>query len=58
VELHEISVVQSWPAYSQTEVSLRNRPHQQTHVDLGDLPMCFDPGDGASILRRLWVETV
>ena len=25
VELHEISVVQSWPAYEQTEVSLRNR---------------------------------
>ena len=26
VELHEVSVVQSWPAYSQTEVSLRSRP--------------------------------
>ena len=26
VDLHEISVVQSWPAYSQTEISLRNRP--------------------------------
>ena len=26
VELHEISVVQSWPAYQQTEVSLRARP--------------------------------
>lgn len=25
VELHEISVVQSWPAYQQTEVSLRAR---------------------------------
>ena len=25
VELHEISVVQSWPAYQQTEISLRNR---------------------------------
>ena len=26
VELHEISVVQSWPAYQQTEISLRNKP--------------------------------
>ena len=26
VDLHEISVVQSWPAYSQTEVSLRSKP--------------------------------
>lgn len=26
VELHEISVVSSWPAYQQTEISLRNRP--------------------------------
>ncbi|HMM52981.1 MAG TPA: HK97 family phage prohead protease [Burkholderiaceae bacterium] len=25
VELHEISVVQSWPAYQQTEVNVRNR---------------------------------
>lgn len=37
LELHEISVVQSWPAYSQTEVSLRSRPIQQTHVDLNAL---------------------
>jgi len=58
VELHEISVVQSWPAYSQTEVSLRNRPHQQGFVDLDNLPASIDPADGASILRRLWVETV
>ena len=42
VELHEVSIVQSWPAYSQTEVSLRSRPHQQTHVDL----------------NRAWLETV
>ena len=27
LELHEISVVQSWPAYAQTEVSLRSRPN-------------------------------
>ena len=53
VELHEISVVQSWPAYSQTEVSLRNRPSFWE-----DLPPSIDPDDGASILRRLWVETV
>jgi hypothetical protein len=42
VDLHEISVVQSWPAYSQTEVSLRSRPHQQGFVDL----------------NRAWMETV
>ena len=41
IELHEISVVQSWPAYQSTEVSLRSRPHQQTHVDL----------------NRVWLET-
>ena len=28
VDLHEISVVQSWPAYSQTEISLRHRDHR------------------------------
>jgi HK97 family phage prohead protease len=27
VELHEISIVQSWPAYTQTEISLRSRPN-------------------------------
>ena len=26
VELHEVSIVQSWPAYANTEVSLRSRP--------------------------------
>jgi HK97 family phage prohead protease len=52
VELHEISIVQAWPAYSQTEVSLRNRP------DSLDVPPCIDLSDGASILRRLWAETV
>lgn len=41
IELHEISVVQSWPAYQSTEVSLRSRPHVQTHVDL----------------NRVWLET-
>ena len=28
VELHEVSVVQAWPAYEQTTVSVRNRPPQ------------------------------
>jgi phage head maturation protease len=36
VELHEVSVVQSWPAYSQTEVSLRSKPAAQGFVDLDD----------------------
>lgn len=26
VELHEVSIVQSWPAYEGTEIALRNRP--------------------------------
>lgn len=30
VELHEISVVQSWPAYQQTEISLRSRQAAET----------------------------
>ena len=41
IELHEISVVQSWPAYQSTEVNLRSRPHQQGFVDL----------------NRVWLET-
>jgi HK97 family phage prohead protease len=28
VDLHEISVVQSWPAYKATEINVRNRPPQ------------------------------
>jgi len=32
VELHEVSVVQSWPAYSQTEVSLRSKPIEQGYA--------------------------
>jgi HK97 family phage prohead protease len=32
VQLHEISVVQSWPAYGQTSVSLRNRPRGAIHI--------------------------
>lgn len=41
IELHEISVVQSWPAYANTEVSLRNRPIQVFFLDP----------------RRAWLET-
>ena len=42
VNLHEVSVVQSWPAYSQTEVSVRARPAAPaTIVDT----------------RRAWLET-
>lgn len=41
IELHEISVVQSWPAYQSTSVSLRNKPSiHETHG-----------------LRFLWLET-
>ncbi|MFA7666372.1 MAG: HK97 family phage prohead protease [Burkholderiaceae bacterium] len=28
VDLHEISVIQSWPAYEQTEINVRHRPPQ------------------------------
>ncbi len=41
VELHEVSVVQAWPAYSDTTVSVRNRPPQVFFSDA----------------RRLWLET-
>ena len=37
VDLREISVVQSWPAYQQTEIQLRH--HQQCFVDLNALWM-------------------
>ena len=37
VDLREISVVQSWPAYQQTEIQLRH--HTQCFVDLNDLWM-------------------
>ena len=37
VELHEISIVQSWPAYSQTSISLRHRV--ETVEDLNRLWM-------------------
>ncbi|RYF38441.1 MAG: HK97 family phage prohead protease, partial [Comamonadaceae bacterium] len=35
VDLHEISVVQAWPAYQSTEVSLRNRPKQYQMMVFG-----------------------
>ena len=37
VELHEISVVQSWPAYSQTTISLRNKPAELSFWESGDV---------------------
>ena len=43
VDLHEISVVSAWPAYQQTERSLRNKPCE---------PQVF-----FSDARRLWLET-
>lgn len=42
VELHEVSVVQSWPAYGQTSISLRSR--EGAHFER-------DP-------RAMWLETV
>lgn len=31
VRLHEVSIVQSWPAYGQTEVNVRSRPNHDHH---------------------------
>jgi HK97 family phage prohead protease len=42
VELHEISVVSSWPAYEQTTIDVRKRE-----------PQMFFVGD----TRRLWLDT-
>jgi HK97 family phage prohead protease len=44
VELHEISVVQSWPAYQSTEISLRNRPAVKSFWETDN--------------NALWLETV
>ena len=41
VELHEISVVQSWPAYQSTEINLRSRPPERSFWDC----------------NRVWLET-
>lgn len=43
VELHEISIVQSWPAYQQTEVNVRSRKSFWETPDL---------------TRRLWLDTI
>lgn len=32
VELHEVSIVQSWPAYEQTQVLVRSRPQAETDL--------------------------
>ncbi len=44
VELHEISVVQSWPAYTDTSVSLRSKPKAPIKL------FWLDPA-------RAWLET-
>ena len=41
VELYEISVVQSWPAYQSTEINLRSRPPERSFWDC----------------NRVWLET-
>ena len=33
IELHEVSIVQSWPAYANTEVNLRSRQDANLHLD-------------------------
>ena len=41
VELHEVSIVQSWPAYANTEVALRNRqPEGQMTLQRRFLETC------------------
>ena len=42
VELHEVSIVQSWPAYQATEINLRSRPGERSFWDT----------------NRAWMETV
>lgn len=42
VELHEVSIVQSWPAYEGTEIALRHRPLVMFTLDT----------------RKAWLETV
>lgn len=37
VELHEVSVVQAWPAYQSTEISLRNKPAELSFWESGDV---------------------
>lgn len=44
VDLREVSVVQAFPAYQQTEISLRNKPAELSFWDAGDV-------------RGMWLET-
>ena len=44
VDLREVSVVQAFPAYQQTEISLRNKPAELSFWESGDV-------------RGMWLET-
>lgn len=44
VDLREVSVIQAFPAYQQTEISLRNKPAELSFWDSGDV-------------RGMWLET-
>lgn len=44
VELHEVSIIQAFPAYAMTEVSLRNKPAELSFWESGDV-------------RGMWLET-
>lgn len=44
VDLREVSVIQAFPAYQQTEISLRNKPAEPSFWDSGDV-------------RGMWLET-
>lgn len=44
VDLREVSVIQAFPAYQQTEISLRNKPAELSFWDSGDV-------------RGMWLDT-
>jgi HK97 family phage prohead protease len=44
VDLREVSVIQAFPAYQQTEISLRNKPAELSFWESGDV-------------RGMWLET-
>lgn len=44
VDLREVSVIQAFPAYAQTEISLRNKPAELSFWDSGDV-------------RGMWLDT-
>jgi HK97 family phage prohead protease len=44
VDLREVSVIQAFPAYQQTEISLRNKPAEPSFWDSGDV-------------RGMWLDT-